>query len=134
MFIVGNVGSDWNGPITAPGLFDGFNIDWEFPTAADKQNFTALLQEFRRQLNALSQTTGKKYLLTADSPAGSQNYVNIDLPQVAKVLDFVTIDGYTITMPDRGTRSPITLRRSSTPGKIRTMGRDSTSKTPSLRI
>lgn len=27
MFIVGNVGSDWNGNITAPGLFDGFNID-----------------------------------------------------------------------------------------------------------
>jgi len=94
MFIVGNVGSDWNGPITAPGLFDGFNIDWEFPTAADKQNFTALLQEFRRQLNVLSQTTGKPYVLTADSPAGSQNYVNIDLPKVAKTLDFFTIDGY----------------------------------------
>ena len=92
MFIVGNVGSDWNGPITSPGLFDGFHIDWEFP--ADKQNFTALLQEFRRQLNVLSQTTGKKYVLTADTPAGSQNYVNIDLPKVAKVLDFVTIDGY----------------------------------------
>ncbi len=94
MFIVGNVGSDWNGNITAPGLFDGFNIDWEFPTAADKQNFTALLQEFRRQLNVLSQTTGKQYVLTADSPAGSQNYVNIELPKVAKVLDFFTIDGY----------------------------------------
>ena len=94
MFIVGNVGSDWNGNITAPGLFDGFNIDWEFPTASDKQNYTALLQEFRRQLNVLSQTTHKQYILTADSPAGSQNYVNIDLPNVAKVLDFFTIDGY----------------------------------------
>ena len=94
MFIVGNVGSDWNGPITAPGLFDGFNIDWEFPTAADKQNFTALLQEFRRQLNALSATTGKQYILTADAPAGSQNYVNIELSKAAKSLDFYTIDGY----------------------------------------
>ena len=94
MFIVGNVGSDWNGAITAPGLFDGFNIDWEFPTAADKQNFTALLQEFRRQLNALSATTGKQYILTADAPAGSQNYVNIELSKAAKSLDFYTIDGY----------------------------------------
>ena len=94
MFIVGNVGSDWNGNITAPGLFDGFNIDWEFPTASDKQNYTALLQEFRRQLNLLSQSTGNQYQLTADSPAGSQNYVNIDLPNAAKVLDFMTIDGY----------------------------------------
>ena len=94
MFIVGNVGSDWNGPITAPGLFDGFNIDWEFPTAADTQNFTALLQEFRRQLEALSATTGKQYILTADAPAGSQNYVNIELAKAAKALDFYTIDGY----------------------------------------
>jgi chitinase len=94
MFVVGNVGSDWNGNITAPGLFDGFNIDWEFPTASDKQNYTLLLQEFRKQLSALSQTTGKQYVLTADSPAGSQNYVNIELSKVAKVLDFYTIDGY----------------------------------------
>ena len=55
MFINGNIAAG----ITAPGLFDGFNIDWEFPTATDTQNFTALLAEFRTQLNALSQTTGK---------------------------------------------------------------------------
>jgi chitinase len=94
MFVVGNVGSDWNGAITAPGLFDGFNIDWEFPAAADKQNFTLLLQEFRNQLNALSATTGKQYILSFDGPAGSQNYVNIDLKNAAKQVDFITIDGY----------------------------------------
>ena len=94
MFVVGNVGSDWNGPITAPGLFDGFNIDWEFPTAADKQNFTALLKEFRRQLDVLSRTTGEQYVLTADAPAGRQNYVNIELAKAAQSLDFYTIDGY----------------------------------------
>jgi chitinase len=94
MFIVGNVGSDWNGNITAPGLFDGFNIDWEFPTATDKQNFTLLLQEFRRQLNALSTQTGKQYLLTFDGPAGAQNYTNIDLPRAAEQVDFITVDGY----------------------------------------
>jgi chitinase len=94
MFIVGNVGSDWNGPITAPGLFDGFNIDWEFPAAADKQNFTLLLEEFRAQLDELSATTGKKYILTFDGPAGAQNYVNIDLRKTAKLVDFITVDGY----------------------------------------
>ena len=65
MFITGNVGSDWNGDITAPGLFDGFNIDWEFPSAADKHNYTLLLQEFRKQLDARGRTTGKQYVLTA---------------------------------------------------------------------
>ena len=90
MFVNGNIAAG----ITAPGLFDGFNIDWEFPTATDTENFTALLAEFRSQLNALSKTTGKQYSLSFDGPAGAQNYVNIDLKKAAKQVDFITIDGY----------------------------------------
>src|SRR5271166_1634117 len=88
MFVSGNIAAG----ITAPGLFDGFNIDWEFPTATDTQNFTALLAEFRSQLNALSKTTGKQYTLSFDGPAGAQNYVNIDLRHAAEQVDFITID------------------------------------------
>src|SRR6202789_3242085 len=90
MFVKGNVAPG----VTAPGLFDGFNIDWEFPTASDKQNFTALLKEFRAQLSALTKITGKKYVLTFDSPANPTKYVNIDLKAAAAQADFLTIDGY----------------------------------------
>jgi chitinase len=90
IFIQGNIAQG----ITAPGLFDGFNIDWEFPTSADTQNFTALLAEFRSQLNALSASTGERYVLSFDGPAGSQNYVNIDLKAAAEQVNFITIDGY----------------------------------------
>ena len=45
----------------AAGVFDGFDIDWEYPAACgvtcggseDSDNFTALLAEFRRQLDAI---------------------------------------------------------------------------------
>ena len=90
LFVKGNIAAG----VTAPGLFDGFNIDWEFPGPADKENFTALLKEFRTQLNALSKTTGRKYVLTFDSPASPKKYINIDLKSAAAQVDFLTIDGY----------------------------------------
>ena len=90
LFVKGNIAAG----VTAPGLFDGFNIDWEFPGAGDKENFTALLKEFRTQLNALSKKTGKKYVLTFDSPNTPDKYVNIDLKAAAAQVDFITIDGY----------------------------------------
>jgi chitinase len=95
IFIEGNVGTDYSGnPVSTGTLFDGINIDWEFPTATDTQNFTLLLEEFRNQLDVLGKTNGKHYLLSFDGPAGEQNYSNIELAKAAKQVDFITIDGY----------------------------------------
>ncbi len=85
--------------VEAPGLFDGFNIDWEFPLAVDRENFTALLHEFRTQLDELSRSTGRHYILTFDSPANPQRYANIDLKAAADEVDFLTIDGYDYAAP-----------------------------------
>jgi chitinase len=90
MFIQGNIAPG----ITAPGLFDGIHIDWEFPTSSDTANFTALLQEFRLQLDQLSLTTGKKYYLSFFGPAGQSNIADIDLAAATRQVDFITVQGY----------------------------------------
>jgi GH18 family chitinase len=106
MYIKGNLpvldGSPAGGQGVAAGVFDGFDIDWEFPASADGHagnhyapedtaNFTALLQEFRTQLDALG---GKHYRLTAALPAGSSNIDQIQVGQVASALDMGDVMAY----------------------------------------
>ncbi|HEX3683312.1 MAG TPA: glycoside hydrolase family 18 protein [Bryobacteraceae bacterium] len=90
MFVNGNVAQG----ISTGTLFDGIDLDWEFPTAADKLNFTALLAEFRSQLDTLGRANHKHYLLSIAAPAGSQNYSNMQLAAVAQHLDFLNMETY----------------------------------------
>ncbi|MBB6547743.1 glycosyl hydrolase family 18 protein [Nonomuraea rubra] len=93
------------GPGTAAGVFDGIDLDWEWPGAeghpgnhvspADKANNTLLIAEFRRQLDALTATTGRRYQLTAFTPADPAKIAaGWDLPEVAKSLDIFNVQGY----------------------------------------
>ena len=86
MYIQGNF-APW---LQEPGIIDGLDIDWEFPGAADKQNFTALLAEFRRQLDAVR----PGLTLTIAAPPGSWAYDNIELPKVQRYLDFFGVMTY----------------------------------------
>ncbi|WP_131738479.1 glycosyl hydrolase family 18 protein [Actinomadura roseirufa] len=106
-YIKGNL-PDYNGaggPGTAAGIFDGIDLDWEWPGAEghagnhigkdDKANNTLLIAEFRRQLDALTKDTGKQYQLTAFTPADPAKIATgWDLPEVAKSLDIFNIQGY----------------------------------------
>src|SRR5580698_469627 len=92
MYIKGNFG----GGITQAGIFDGFDIDWEFPqSSTDRSNFTGLLSEFRSQLDAVK--TG--YTLSIAGPNGSWAWQYIDLVTTQKYLTYVNLMTYDYAGP-----------------------------------
>ncbi|MDA8454820.1 glycoside hydrolase family 18 protein [Acidovorax sp. GBBC 3334] len=100
LFIRGRIGGETEGNGVGAGVFDGFDIDWEYPAAEgapgntvrpeDTANFTLLLQEFRRQLDAVDPALR----LTIAAPAGPQNSAKIDLAAVSKTVDFINLMAY----------------------------------------
>jgi chitinase len=84
--------------IEGAGIFDGIDIDWEYPVEGgvhqgrpeDKANFTALAAEFRRQLDELR----PGYLLTAALPAEEEYYKNFELKEVSRYMDYISIMAY----------------------------------------
>lgn len=123
LFIRGNLPNDpttiWppqsGGAGVIAGLFDGINIDWEFPgidpgngahfAPGDRHNATLLLREFRHQLDEYGASTGKHYLLTNDIPGGNVNSSGSwELHQVAETVDWIDL----MTFDFHGSWDPIT--------------------------
>lgn len=82
----------------AAGVFDGIDIDWEYPVACgltcgsaeDNANFTALLAEFRRQLDAVR----PGLLLSIASGAGIDKIRVTDPAAYQSSLDYINIMTY----------------------------------------
>jgi chitinase len=77
--------------------FDGIDIDWEYPVEGgeggrpqDKENFTLLMAELRRQLDAL----GGEHPLTAATSASPSYVENLDLPGLVEQLDWFNLMTY----------------------------------------
>jgi chitinase len=84
--------------------FDGVDIDWEYPVAGgaegnkrrpeDKANFTLLLAELRKQLDAAGKTDGQTYLLSIAAPAGPRNIDNLELDKIHRHVDWINLMAY----------------------------------------
>ncbi|HEY0063943.1 MAG TPA: glycoside hydrolase family 18 protein [Telluria sp.] len=105
-YILGNLTplDGHGGKGTAAGLFDGIDIDWEYPgvplmaynsvSPKDKGNFTLLLAEFRKQLDALGKRHKKHYYLTAALNSGQQTTDASEPARFARSLDWVNLMTY----------------------------------------
>jgi chitinase len=109
MFLKGNLptgvsGDASGGPASAAGIFDGIDIDWEYVGAPghtgnhygaqDTANYTALLQEFRTELDTYGNSIGKHFLLTAAVPSGQDKIAKIETNKVGSYLDFANVMTY----------------------------------------
>ena len=87
-----------------PGLFDGIDIDWEFPVEGglpgnvyrpeDHENFGLLMAEFRRQLNSLSAPRSGRYVLSIAVSAAPDLFRHLDLKQLADTVDWINVMTY----------------------------------------
>jgi chitinase len=109
LFVKGDIPAPgWGGmggPGAAAGVFDGIDIDWEWPGSEgnagniirtqDKQNYKLLLAEFRKQLHAQGKQTGREYLLTAFLPASAVKIdAGFEVPDIFGFLSFGSVQGY----------------------------------------
>ncbi len=104
LFIMGNFGKCGE----YPGLFDGIDIDWEFPVSGgkypgsekDRENFTLLVKTLREELDRAEKTLNRRLILSI-AGGSSPEYIfkNTKLDEISKYLDFIVVMTYDFKGP-----------------------------------
>lgn len=81
--------------VEAPRLFDGIDVDWEYPHGEDGPNFVALLTELRK---AMEHVRPGLQLTIAAGPS-PRMYGGVDVPALARLLDQVGLMNYDYNGP-----------------------------------
>jgi chitinase len=84
--------------VTHGHVFDGIDVDWESPHTEDAENFRALLEEFRRQMNAVRRGL-RLSVAVGDSP---RMLPGTDFDAVSKIVDQVGVMNYDDAGPWNG--------------------------------
>jgi chitinase len=80
-------------------LFDGLDIDWEFPVAEDRAYYVPFIRALRQRLDAAGEQNHKRYLLTVDGAATQYFIQHVDIQNLAPLVDWVNVLSYLFHMP-----------------------------------
>lgn len=94
-FLRGRLGTEAAPIPDQPRLFDGIDVDWEYPKQEDAVNFVDLLHEFRRQMDAVR--PGLR--LTVAVGPSPRMYPGVDLAEVSRTVGQVGIMNYDYNGP-----------------------------------
>lgn len=81
--------------ISEPGVFDGIDVDWEYPQQEDAANFRALLVEFRRQMDAVRHGM-RLAIAVGDQP---EMQPGTDFRDIARLVDQIGVMNYDYAGP-----------------------------------
>lgn len=93
--------------------FDGFEIDWEYPTGGgrsenarhedDVGNALALVKECRRRLDEAGEADGREYVLSYSGPSDPSHIRPLDVEGLSEHLDWVNVMSYDMSGPSSST-------------------------------